>query len=134
MKKFLMLVCGVVFAVLLAGCGSSSSPEDVAKEFAQNVLDKKTEKILDAVYDPKGELKDKGMKELIAGKLAVGFENVEKKIEENGGLKKIETAVVSGDPKKDKQVRVKIIYVCKNGNYEDGVTLVNDDGKWKLKL
>ncbi|WP_291026312.1 DUF4878 domain-containing protein [Helicobacter sp.] len=128
LKKFVTLIMGITLGVFFVGCGSS--PKDVAVSFMEDAYKGNGDKLIKYVYIPKKE--EIGGKELAEGKLKAAAQRAKETAQEAGGLKNIE---VVSEEIKEKSAHIELRVHFKNGNHKvENVRLVNDDGKWKIRL
>ncbi len=129
MKKF-VLFFAVLFGVsLFMACGGSSSPGDKAVKINQKLADGDMDYVMDNLYVGKEDMTDEE-KEKVKGLLQMG----KAEADSQGGIKSIEVVEEKID-EDGKKAKVTLKMVMGNGEEDtDDVTMINDDGCWKMSL
>ncbi len=129
MKKF-VLFFAVLFGVsFFMACGGSSSPGDKAVKINQKLADGDMDYVMDNLYVGKEDMTDEE-KEKVKGLLQMG----KAEVDSQGGIKSIEVVEEKID-EDGKKAKVTLKMVMGNGEEDtDDVSLINDDGCWKLSL
>ena len=135
MKKVIYIVVAVLMAGMVASCvgGSSDTPGDAAKQYAQYMADGNYDKFIEGIYIPS----DTPAEEVEQSKAMLGALLTEKgseTLEEKGGIEKIE--VLSEEVAEDGGTAVvEMRYTYGNGETsEETMEMIRDGGKWKIEL
>ncbi|MCR2038729.1 DUF4878 domain-containing protein [Campylobacter helveticus] len=130
MRIIKTLFLSLVFAALFAGCGNSTTPGEVAKDFTNDMYEGDGEALVKYIYMP-DTIKDSD-KELVNGKLKAGAAKAKEQADARGGVKSIEIIdeKIEGDNAK---VRLKITF-NDDSSKEDGGPLKKIDNEWKMSL
>jgi len=111
-------------ALIYIGCGSASTPADVAKGFFKRI-EKNDKSALDL-------MSSKVVEGIGREKLEKGLEKESEKIKEKGGISSIEV-IEEKIEEESADLKLKIVYG--NGTEKtDKAKLVKEDGKWKIGI
>lgn len=125
MKNFQILsIFFIAIAFLYIGCGSPSTPADVAKDFFKRV-EKNDKSALDL-------MSSKVVEAIGKEKLEKGLEKESEKITEKGGISSIEV-IEEKVEEETADLKLKIVY-GDGTEKTDKVNLIKEDGKWKIGI
>lgn len=125
MKKSFFVVA---LSLFIAACGSSSTPEGVAEEFFTELYNGKADT---SKFYLGEDGKDPATRELFEGKIKAGALEAKAKADKKGGLDSVKIVSVETE---GNHSRIKLELTFKDGSKdEQGASLYNDNGTWKLQ-
>lgn len=133
LKHWMRCVALLLAAVALVACsGGASSPEAAATAFVKAMYDGDGDKLLKLARLPSGERP--GELEMAQGKLRAAAVEGKARAAANGGVQEV-TVKSSRINEQDPTQAVTVLTVrFKNGQKEERVRTVKEDGNWKVRL
>lgn len=131
-QKFFLGLGMVLGVAMLAACGGSSTPGEVAKDFMTNAYQGNGDVLIKFIHIPDQEGTKEGVREMIDGKFKAQSARAKAMADEKGGLKSVE--IVKEETNGDKaKVEVKVIFAddSTKNEYLD-LTRIKDD--WKVEI
>lgn len=118
------IIAALLISIGVIGCGSSSGPADVAKDFMMKIADNDNSAI--------DHLSPQLVQALGKEKLEKGIKKESESIEKKGGIKSIEVEEETIE-EKTAVLKLKITY-GDGSSKKDNVNLLLEDGKWKIGM